>query len=248
MRMPTKAAVLCGGEGTRLRPLTKDRQKTMMEIGPRQRPLLEYIVRLLSYHGLSEITLLTGYKSEQIERHFDHGARFGVSLTYSKDPENLKGSAQSLAHAIHQRKIADFDELVVYYGDILSALDVRELIAHHLSEGAALTLVLTKDYRVPVGVAQVAEGRVVAFTEKPTLPLNTTIGCLVMSKQTVPVLEEVTEGGGRDIMTDFVPSVIARGMKVSPFYMGGFWQDIGTIEAYDKLDDRLIEENLKFLD
>jgi len=246
--MPTKAAVLCGGEGTRLRPLTKDRQKTMMEIGPRQRPLLEYIVRLLAYHGLTEITLLTGYKSEQIERHFEFGSKLGVSLTYSKDPETLRGSAQSLAHAVQSGKVGDFDDLVVYYGDILSALDVRGLIEHHRSEGAAVTLVLTRDYRVPVGVAQVSDGRVVAFTEKPTLPLNTTMGCLVLSREALPVLEEVTAAGGRDIMTHFVPSVISRGLKVSPYYMDCFWQDIGTIEAYDKLDDRLIEENLKFLD
>jgi mannose-1-phosphate guanylyltransferase len=246
--MSTKAAVLCGGEGTRLRPLTKDRQKTMMEIGPKQWPLLEYIVRLLAYHGLTEITLLTGYKSEQIERHFDNGARFGVSLTYSKDTETIKGSAQSLAHALRSGRVGGFDELVVYYGDILSALNVHDLVERHRSEGAALTLVLTKDYQVPVGVAQVSDSRVVAFTEKPTLPLNTTMGCLVMSRGTVPILEEVTSAGGRDIMTHFVPSVIARGLKVSPYYMEGFWQDIGTIEAYDKLDDRLIEENLGFLE
>jgi mannose-1-phosphate guanylyltransferase len=231
-----------------LRPLTKDRQKTMMEIGPKQRPLLEYIVRLLAHHGITEITLLTGYKSEQIERHFDQGTRFGVTLTYSKDPDTLKGSAQSLAYALENGRISDFDELVVYYGDILSALNIRDLVEHHRSEKAALTLVLTKDYRVPVGVAQVSDSRVVAFAEKPTLPLNTTIGCLVISRETVPVLEEVTRAGGRDIMTHFVPKVISRGLKVSPYYMEGFWQDIGTIEAFDKIDDKLIEESLRFLD
>jgi mannose-1-phosphate guanylyltransferase len=245
--MVTRGAVLCGGEGTRLRPLIKDRQKTMIEIGPHRRPLLEYIVRLLAYHGVTSITLLTGYRSEEIEKHFDHGDRFGVHLTYSKDPIGLNGSAHSLAHALEKGTVGEFDELLVYYGDILSALNVRDLLEHHRSKGSDLTLVLTKDYRLPVGVAQVADGRVVSFSEKPTMELKTTIGCLVMSKKTVPVLEDVTAGGGRDIMTNFVPTVIARGLKVSPFYLDGFWQDIGTLEAYEKLDDKIIVENLRFL-
>ena len=246
--MLAKAAVLCGGEGTRLRPLTRDRQKTMMEIGPNQRPLLEYIVRLLAYHGLTDITLLTGYKSEQIVKHFSFGSRFGVRLVYSKDTEAIRGSAQSLAQAIRSGKIGEFDELVIYYGDILSALNIRDLLEHHRSAAAAMTLVLTRDHRVQVGVAKVAGDRVVEFEEKPTLALNTTVGCLVISKDTVPILEAVTSGGGTDIMTHFVPAVISSGMKVSPFYMDCFWQDIGTIESFDKLDDALIEEKLKFLD
>ena len=57
--MVTKAAVLCGGEGTRLRPLSNYFQKTMVPVGPSKRPLLEYIIRLLSFHGIKELTLLT---------------------------------------------------------------------------------------------------------------------------------------------------------------------------------------------
>src|SRR5579862_7822511 len=94
--MVTKAAVLCGGEGTRLRPLTNYFQKTMIPIGGKKRPLLEYIVRLMAYNGISDLTLLTGYRSEEIERYFEDGSRFGVKVGYSRDPENSKGSARSL--------------------------------------------------------------------------------------------------------------------------------------------------------
>jgi mannose-1-phosphate guanylyltransferase len=246
--MVTKAAVLCGGEGTRLRPLTNFFQKTMIPIGPKRKPLLEYIVRLMAHNGVAEVVLLTGYRAEEIEKYFDEGVGFGVKISYSKDPPDIKGSAQSLAVAIEGGKLREFDELVVYYGDVLSTLNVRELVARHRAERAALTLVLTRDYRVPVGVAHVDGGRVTAFSEKPTIPLNATTGCLVLSRETLPVLKEATEGGGTDIMTHFVPRVIERGMKVTPFFLDGFWQDIGTIEAYEKLDPRVFEENLKFLE
>jgi len=247
-RMVTKAAVLCGGEGTRLRPYTNSLQKTMIPIGSKKRPLLEYIVRLLAHNGLKEITLLTGYMSEQVEAYFGDGTRFGVKINYSKDTPAVKGSAQALFNAVNDGKIGAFDNLVVYYGDVLSTLKIRELVSRHEQRGAALTLVLSKEYRVPVGIAQVEGDRVTSFSEKPILPLNVTVGGLVISKECLPLLQQVTATGGADIMTHFVPKVIANGMRVSPFYIEGFWYDVGTTEAYEKLDSELVETNLRFLE
>jgi mannose-1-phosphate guanylyltransferase len=246
--MVTKAAVLCGGEGTRLKPHTDNRQKTMIPVGNEGRPLLEYIVRLLAYNGVERITLLTGYRSEQVEEYFGDGAKFGVGINYSKDAEGVKGSAQALIRAVDSGKIGTFDNLVIYYGDVLSTLNIRELVTQHEKRGAAATLVLSRDYKVPVGIAEVEGDTVVSFREKPTLPLNVTVGGLVISKDCLAVLRQVTSAGGADIMTHFVPKVIDQGMKVSAFYIEGFWYDVGTTEAYEKLDGKMVEANLKFLD
>ncbi len=108
---------------------------------------------------------------------------------------------------------------------------------------------LSKDYKVPVGVAQVEGDSVVSFAEKPTLPINVTVGGIILSEGCVPVLREAAAGReAPDIMAHFVPRVIERGMLVSPFYIDGFWYDVGTTEAYEKLDGELVEKNLKFLD
>jgi mannose-1-phosphate guanylyltransferase len=247
--MVTKAAVLCGGEGTRLRPLSNYFQKTMIPIGTKRRPLLEYIVRLLAHNGVPDITLLTGYRSEDIEQYFGAGGNLGVRLSYSKDPPGRRGTAASLIAAIDGGSLKSFDALVVYYGDVLTTLDVRSLVAQHESRGSAVTLVLSREYKVPVGVASVKDERVYSFTEKPTLPLNVTVGALVISRESVAVLREAASGrDSPDIMTHFVPRVIEGGMLVSPFYIEGFWYDVGTTEAYEKLDSELVEKNLKFLD
>jgi mannose-1-phosphate guanylyltransferase len=247
--MANKAAVLCGGEGTRLRPLSNYFQKTMIPIGGKKRPLLEYIVRLIVYNGIPDITLLTGYRSEDIENYFEDGSKLGSRITYSRDAENSKGSARSLQNAITTGKIGEFENLLVYYGDVLSALKVRDLVASHERSGASVTLVLSRDYKVPVGVAQVQGENVMSFQEKPTLPLSVTVGGLVISKSSLPVLTESTKReGGVDIMTHFVPAVIGKGLKVSPFYIDGFWYDVGTTESYEKLDSELVETNLRFLD
>lgn len=247
--MVTKAAVLCGGEGTRLRPLSNYFQKTMIPIGTKRRPLLEYIVRLLAYNGVTDITLLTGYRSEDIQKYFTEGGKFGVRISYCRDPEGKKGSAMALVNALDEGKLYGFDTLVVYYGDVLSALNVRQLVSQHEAHGSAVTLVLSKDYKVTFGVAQVEGERVVSFVEKPTLPLKATIGALVLSKESIPVLREAVSGKEvPDIMTHFVPRAIEKGMLVSPFYIEGFWYDVGTTESYEKLDVELVERNLKFLD
>ena len=76
--MVTKAAVLCGGEGTRLRPLSNYFQKTMIPIGSKRKPLLEYVIRLLAHNGIHDVTLLTGYRSDEIEEYFGDGRPLGI--------------------------------------------------------------------------------------------------------------------------------------------------------------------------
>jgi len=246
--VPTKAAVLCGGEGKRLRPLTNYFQKTMIPIGKARRPLLEYILRLLVYNGVNDVVLLCGYRAEEIENYFGDGARFKARIAYSRDKEGTKGSAQALMHAIDSGKTGNFDDLVLYYGDVLSSLDVRGLLDHHRSSRADLSLVLSKTYTMPVGVAEVRGDRVVSFREKPSLEFNVTMGALVMSKSCIPVLRDTTSArAGSDIMTHFVPAVIENKLAVVPYYLDGFWYDVGTTEAYEKMDTKMVEENLRFL-
>jgi mannose-1-phosphate guanylyltransferase len=244
-----KAAILCGGEGKRLRPLTQFFQKTMIPVGPKMRPLLEFVVRLMVYHGVPDLVLLTGYKADEIERYFGDGARFGARISYSRDTDEVGGSAHALMHAIADGSLEKFDQLMVYYGDVLSALDVGAVLTKHTSSGADMTLVLSKNYSVPVGVAQVKGDRVVGLREKPNLGLDVTMGCLAMSNSCVKILRQVTGRRQRsDIMADLVPKVIERGMRVAPFYLDSFWYDIGSTEAYERLDDATIGKNVGFLD
>lgn len=245
----TKAAILCGGEGRRLRPLTQYFQKTMIPVGPKMRPLLEFVVKLMVYHGVPDIVLLSGYRGEEIERYFGDGARFGARIRYSRDPEEVSGSAQALMHAISDGEIGAFDELIVYYGDVLSALDVEAVLSKHRAAHADMTLVLSKNYAVPVGVAKVRGERVVAFQEKPNLGLDVTMGCLAMSKSCVAILRQITSGGeNRDIMGHLVPKVIERKKRVAAFYLDSFWYDVGSTEAFERLDDATLGKYMGFLD
>ena len=91
-----KGIVLCGGKGTRLRPLTLYIQKTMVPVGIRQKPLLEYVVRLFKFYGIKELVFLVNFKSEQIKNYFGDGSRFGVKISYVEDDPNSKGTGGAM--------------------------------------------------------------------------------------------------------------------------------------------------------
>ena len=246
--MIVRGAILCGGEGKRLSPLTNYFQKTMVPIGPRRKPLLEYVVRLLVYHKITNITMLTGYRAEEIENYFDDGTRFGARINYSKDPAHASGSAGALANAISRGKIKKNEEVVIYYGDILSDINLTEMLKRHRTSKAGATLVLSKGYTLPVGVAEVTNGKVESLIEKPKYDLNITMGNMVLGKSAIAVLTRMVKKGAQvDLMRNFVPELLRSKTNVGAYYVKTFWYDVGTVDKYLGLDDKTIEKHLGFL-
>lgn len=235
----TKAAILCGGRGERLKPLTDYFQKVMIPIGPKKLPLLSYTVALFKRHGIEDITLLTGYRSEDIRHYFGDGSQLGVSISYSEDPKDLKGSLNAVANAARNGTIGTPDQLLIYYGDVLSDLDIRALLAVHLSKQADATLVLAKGYALPVGTAQVKNGMVEAFHEKPTLDISVTTGCMVAGPKSLDIMKRMAGVKNTDLMTHFVPALIKEKGRVAAYYTEANWFDVGTVASFEKLNKEL---------
>ncbi len=247
--MDVKAAVLCGGRGERLRPLTDYFQKTMIPVGAKRRPLLEYIVKLLVYHDVREIVLLTGYRAEEIERYFEDGSKFGAKISYSPDPKERRGTANVVANALVTKKVGGCDILIVYYGDIISDLNVTELIQRHRATEADATLVLDDSYTLPVGVAEVKNGMVASFQEKPSYGMNVTTGNMAIGRLGLDLIVRMSKSKMKsDLMTDFVPRLLKRRGRVAAYYTKGFWHDIGTVTSYERLNAEQMDEKLRFLD
>ena len=240
-----RGVVLSGGEGKRLRPLSYYFQKGMIPIGGRQKPLLEYIVRLLKHHGVTDITLLVGYKHEQIVNYFNDGERFGVRMTYLLDDPELKGTGGSLLNAYRRGLIGSTDVLLVYYGDIISNVDLTEMLRQHREKGATATLALSRGYRIRVGVAEVKEGKVACLTEKPELDVYAGIGILVLNAVALPELENLSRRYSElDVMGHLIPCLIEKGELVHAYVTDAFWYDVGSTERYEKLDNYIVEKCL----
>lgn len=248
MRPTTRAAVLCGGRGERLKPLSDYFQKVMIPVGPKKLPLLAYIIKLISHHGITKISLLTGYRSADIRYYFGDGSQHGVELTYSEDRKDLKGSLNALANAVENGTIAKCDELLIYYGDVLTDLDISSLIATHRRKKADTTLVLARGYTLPVGTAKVGrDGLVSAFREKPDLDLSVTTGCMLVGPKAMALMVKLAGTKKTDLMTHFLPELLRAKSRVTAFYTAKEWYDVGTVSSFEKLNDELGRHPLSYL-
>jgi len=239
--------VLAGGEGRRLRPLTYYFQKCMIPIGSRQKPLLEYIILLLRRCGIVDVKLLVGYKHEQIENYFDNGKRFGVKLEYIHDDPALGGSGGALLNAAEKGAFDGAGSLLVYYGDILSDIDLSALVRQHVESGSLATLAVTSGFEVPVGVAEVEGSRVKGWREKPVIDIYAGIGMVALSLGALEALEGIAEERASiDLMGDLIPFLIEGGGRVDAYFTDAFWYDVGSTEKYEKIDNGLVDRLFTF--
>lgn len=245
-----KGIVMAGGMGTRFRPLTNYIQKCMIPIGAQEKPILEYIIKLYKHHDIKDLVLLVGYRYLQIENYFNNGDRFGVDIKYIQDKPGWKGSANAILNAYNEGAISKEDTIVVYYGDIVSNINLTMLLTQHKDTGAKATVALSTGFNVAVGTAEIDGDWVKGFQEKPRLETPVSIGILVLEGSVIGDMERL-HGEGKfqsyDLMGDVVQQLVNDGDKVAAFLTDAFWYDVGSIEKYDKLSNERLSEELGFL-
>ena len=224
-----KAFVLAGGAGTRLSPLTSYVPKGMIPISGR--PFIDYVVSYLSKHGVRNIMmLLSDEDSEVFRNHLEDGSKFGVSIGYSISPR--LGTATALKEAA-----AHVDgTFVVYYGDVLTDMDLSDMIRFHKSRGAVCTVALSTGARIEYGVGKVdAEGRIKYFAEKPVLTdYPVSIGVYVCEPEFLQYLSL-----GKDLAGDVLPQLLEKGAKFYGYVTKEPHHDIGSFKQLDEAKDIL---------
>jgi len=244
-----RGVVLCGGPGKRLRPITYYFQKAMIPVGKKQKPLLEYIVRLLKFYGIRNLAFLVDYKAEQIINYFDSGSRFGVNITYVYDDPVLKGTAGSIVNAYRKEAISTEETILVYYGDILTNMDLRDFLDFHKKNNAAVTVALSSGFTVRVGVAELDNnGRIQRFYEKPKIERPVSMAIAALEGEVLKEMSSLAEKEAPlDFMGDVIPHLINSGRNVYGYLTDAFWYDVGSTESYEKLDPEIVDKTFAFL-
>lgn len=172
----TRVAILAGGFGTRLGELTRDVPKPMIAVAGR--PYLEFVIDSFSSSGLREFVLLTGYKSDVIERHFGDGSRFGVTIHYQREDEPL-----GTGGAIREARALLGDRFILTFGDVLRRYDYGRFAREHAQEHC-----LAVYPRIDVGNTAIEGNRVTRFDKRaPELPFIDA-GFSLMSASTIDML------------------------------------------------------------
>lgn len=216
--------LIVGGLGQRLRPLTEECPKPMLEIGGR--PILERIINRFKDQGFQNFFLSVNYLGHVIEEYFGSGEKHGINVTYLREQQRMgTGGALSLLGD-------DVDgPIIVMNGDLITEVDFRILADKHLESGAAATM-CTREHRttVPFGVVE-AEGEVYQSTvEKPTLchRINAGIYCLSPAAYRSVPRDEFYD------MPTLFSDLVAAGHTCRVHAIDGLWLDIGTKQEFDR--------------
>lgn len=226
--MPTTAVILCGGKGTRFRPITYEIPKVMLPI--QGKPILEHIIDLFKKFGVHQVYLSVGYLKEKIKEHFGDGKRFGLKIDYLEEEEAL-GTAGPLKTLEGKMDRPFF----VANGDELKDVDLEDMFKVHADNRGKITIALTTVEDPSLyGVADLSGSRILRFIEKP--PKGQAPSNLISSGLYIidpSIIDMIPPKGFAMLETEVFPKVAAEG-KMIGYPFSGQWFDTGNIERYEK--------------
>ncbi len=235
-----KAVIMAGGEGTRLRPLTSNAPKPMLPIA--NVPMMEHVINLLRTHGFDEIVVTVAFLANAIKTYFGDGSEFGVTMHYAHEAVPL-GTAGSVGNARH---LLD-ERFLVISGDVMTDMDLGAIVKFHDEHKAIATIGLTPvENPLDFGIVITREdGTIERFLEKPTWgqvfsdTINTGIYVLEPA-----IFNYIPEGRSVDFSSEVFPQLLAEGLPLYGAVATGFWEDVGTLDAYltahkDVLDQKV---------
>jgi NDP-sugar pyrophosphorylase family protein len=194
----------------------------MMPVG--DRAILEILLRQMKRAGINHVVLTVGHLAGLMQAFFQDGQQFDLDITYSFEPKPL-GTAGPLA------MVPDLDgTFLVSNGDVLTTLDINELIAFHKKQGGICTIAMhERQVKVELGIIQNDENyQITQYIEKPTYDYKVSMGMYVFEPE---VLKYIPRGEYLDF-PDLIHKLLDAGEKVVGFPFDGYWMDLGNPEDY----------------
>jgi NDP-sugar pyrophosphorylase family protein len=215
---------MAGGLGDRLKPLTNDCPKPMLEI--KGKPILEIILNNFIEYGFENFHISVNYKAEIIENYFGDGSKWGVKICYIREAQKM-GTIGSLSLLSEKPR----EPLIVMNGDLLTNVNLDQLLAFHNGEKSAVTLCV-RDYviQIPFGTVEIKDHKILEIKEKPDQHFFVNAGVYVLEPS---ILELIPRGTYYD-MDSLVEKIIKTEKGCSAFPIREYWLDIGHIDNYKK--------------
>jgi glucose-1-phosphate adenylyltransferase len=250
--MRTKAVILAGGEGSRLGVLTAKRAKPAVPFAGKYR-IIDFPLSNCVNSGILDVVVLTQYRPHSLNDHIGLGRPWDLDRTFTggvkllqpyqgrSDTDWYAGTADAVTQNLNFIQRGRPQNVLVLSGDHVYEMDYAMLVDYHIDHDADATMCVI---RVPMdeasryGILAVDESyRITGFVEKPKEPPSdlANMGVYVFK---LDVLEELLKEDAQrpDSRHDFgfniIPRMMAQGLKVFANPFGGYWIDVGTLEAY----------------
>lgn len=221
--------LMAGGYGTRLKPLTDQCPKPMLKIGGK--PLLQIILENYLAAGFHKFYISVHYMAEMIKNHFEDGSQWNAAIRYVEEAYPL-GTAGSLGLL----PTVDDLPLLMMNGDVLTKVDVGELLQFHEKNRSDMTMCVREyDFTVPYGVVETSGRHVTAITEKPVHRFYVNAGVYVLS----PSVVSGVKANAKIDMTELAERLIKAERDVSMFPIHEYWLDVGRPDDFLRAQEEL---------
>jgi len=224
-KIDTPVCLMAGGFGKRLLPLTDNMPKPLLKVG--STPILETTLNQFIKAGFHNFFISIYYKADMVQKYFEDGQKWGVSINYLCEKEPL-GTAGGLG--LLPKNLPD-SKIIVMNGDLITKVDFKHILRFHFEEGGVATMCVREyDFQVPYGVVKVDGSKVKSVHEKPIQSFFVNAGIYVLNS----ILVKKIDGSNFLDMTNFLEQQIKNGDHVSMFPMHEYWIDIGHLAEYKR--------------
>lgn len=226
---PSKAIILAGGKGTRMKPMTNFLPKPMLRI--HDKPILEHNIELLKRHGIKDIIISIGHKGDKIKEYLGDGTQLEVNITYVEEsaPMGTGGPLNLLKGKIN-------NTFVLLNGDELKDIDIEDMFMfHRKNKGIATIALTTVEDPSKYGVAVMNGNKIMTFIEKPSkrqIPSKLiNAGLYILEPEVLKIVPE----GFSMIENDVFPK-LASNEQLLGYVFSGQWFDTGTPDRFSEAE------------
>lgn len=243
-----KAVILAGGKGTRLSEETILKPKPMVEIG--YMPILWHIMKIYSFYGVNEFVICCGYKASAIKEYFSNYFLHRSDVTFDMEHNKMevhKKHAEpwkvtlvytglDTATGGRLKRVQDYvgkETFCMTYGDGLSNVNIKDLIAFHKKQGKLVTVTAMR-HKHRFGVLHIRDNQVIKFSEKPVDEADwMNSGFFVMEPKFLDYIE-----GDEDVLEQKPMEKLVKDDQLAAYKHDGFFQ------AMDSLREKMLLEDL----
>lgn len=256
------AMLLAGGQGSRLKTLTKNIAKPAVAFGGKYR-IIDFPLSNATNSGISDIAVLTQYKPALLNSHIGIGSVWdydrnigGLRILQPFTSEDggrwYTGTANAIFENMDYLEEIDPEYVLVLSGDHIYKMNYNDMLEDHIERGSDVTLSVIEvpwDEASRFGIINVDEDmKIVEFDEKPENPKNNmaSMGIYIFDWKKLKkyLLEDSKDkDSSHDFGKNILPKMLKDGNKMYAWNYKGYWKDVGTIKSYWQANMDLLDEN-----